>query len=153
MLESNGSGRYIDGRGDPVLAGLERKEIAAWADVFVGKSAARLAALSVARAARIRDGGSTRSLHPAKRKAVGDFVELRANTRQYIKDLMPDLEALDRMIESPLAINGALSLDDIRVLPLLRSVAAVKGLRFPRKVRDYFGSMMSRIHLCPRSDA
>ena len=73
-----------------------------------------------------------------KRKAYGDFVELRANTRRYIKELMPDLEELDRLIESPSAINGKLSRDDIRVLPLLRSAAVVKGLRFPHKVRDVF---------------
>jgi glutaredoxin 2 len=62
---------------------------------------------------------------------------------------MPGLEELDRLIEQPLAVNGTLSFDDIRVLPLLRSVAVVKGLRFPRKVRDYFESMMSRIGFQP----
>jgi len=40
-------------------------------------------------------------------------------------------------------------MDDIRVLPLLRSAAVVKGLRFPRKVRDYFVTMMSRIGYQP----
>jgi glutaredoxin 2 len=84
-----------------------------------------------------------------KRKVFGDFVELRANTRHHIDELMPELEELDRLIESPLAINGKLSLDDIRVLPLLRSAAIVKGLRFPRKVREYFESMMSRIGYQP----
>jgi len=43
--------------------------------------------------------------------------------------LMPDLEELDRLIDSPLAVNSILSLDDIRVLPLLRSAAVVKGLQ------------------------
>ena len=80
-----------------------------------------------------------------KRKAFGDFVELRANTRVYVKELMPDLEELDRLIESPTAVNGKLSRDDIRVLPLLRSAAVVKDLRFPRKVRDYFETMMQLI--------
>jgi glutaredoxin 2 len=84
-----------------------------------------------------------------KRKAFGDFVELRANTRHHIKELMPGLEELDCLIESPLGINGNLSLDDIRVLPLLRSIAVVKGLRLPRKVRDYFESMMSLIGYQP----
>jgi glutaredoxin 2 len=46
-------------------------------------------------------------------------------------------------------VNGALSLDDIRVLPLLRSAAVVKGLRFPPKVRDYFETMMERIGYAP----
>jgi len=62
---------------------------------------------------------------------------------------MPDLEELDRLIQSPRAINGKLSLDDIRVLPLLRSAAVVKGLRFPSKVRDYFETMMDHIGHAP----
>jgi glutaredoxin 2 len=53
------------------------------------------------------------------------------------------------LIESPLAINGRLSLDDIRVLPVLRSTAVVKGLRFPHKVREYFEAMMERIGYQP----
>jgi glutaredoxin 2 len=74
---------------------------------------------------------------------------LRAHTRQYISALMPDLQELDQLIESPVAINGKLSLDDVRVLPLLRSAAVVKGLRFPSKVRDYFDIMMSHIGYAP----
>jgi glutaredoxin 2 len=35
------------------------------------------------------------------------------------------------------------------VLPLLRSAAVVKGLSFPKRVRDYFESMMSRIGYAP----
>ena len=62
---------------------------------------------------------------------------------------MPELEALDRSIESPQAVNGTLSLDDIRVLPLLRAIAVVKGLRLPPKVRDYFETMMGRIGFEP----
>jgi glutaredoxin 2 len=46
-------------------------------------------------------------------------------------------------------VNGDLSLDDIRVLPLLRSAAVVRGLRFPPKVRDYFETMMHRIGYQP----
>jgi glutaredoxin 2 len=77
------------------------------------------------------------------------LVELRARTRELIEALMPNLEKLDGMIESASAVNGKLSLDDIRVLPLLRSAAVVKGLRFPHKVRDYFETMMSRIGYQP----
>jgi hypothetical protein len=47
---------------------------------------------------------------------------------------MPDLEELARLIESATA-NGKLSLDDVRVLPLLRSAAVVKGLRFAKGAR------------------
>jgi len=62
---------------------------------------------------------------------------------------MPELESLDRLIENPTAVNGKLSLDDILVLPLLRSAAVVKGLHFPRKVREYFETMMERVGYQP----
>ena len=55
---------------------------------------------------------------------------------------MPDLEELDCLIESPTAVNGKLSRDDIRVLPLLRSAAVVKDLKVSPQIRDYFETMM-----------
>ncbi|MDE2229652.1 MAG: glutaredoxin 2 [Alphaproteobacteria bacterium] len=150
MLESMDMVKYIDSRGDPLLTGPQRSEIAAWADRVVAKTAPltmpRYPLLDLPEFATI---AALDHYNLRKRKAFGDFVELRANTRRYIAELMPDLEELDRLIESPFAVNGAPSLDDIRVLPLLRSVAIVKGLRLPRKVRDYFESMMSRIGYQP----
>ena len=62
---------------------------------------------------------------------------------------MRDLETLNRLIETPTAVNGTISMDDIRVLPLLRSAAVVKGLRIPEKVRTYFETMMGRIGYQP----
>jgi glutaredoxin 2 len=58
---------------------------------------------------------------------------------------MPDLEELDRLIESPFAVNGKLSLDDIRVLPLLRSVAVVKRASLLRQGSGLLESTMSHI--------
>ncbi|HEV8028943.1 MAG TPA: glutaredoxin 2 [Stellaceae bacterium] len=146
MLESMDMVRYIDRRGEPILTGPERREIDAWAGEFAAKTAPltwpRYPLLGLPEFATV---AALDHYMLRKRKAIGDFVELRANTRQYVKALMPDLDALDRMIESPLAVNGTISYDDIRVLPLLRSAAVVAGLRFPRKVRDYFESMMSRL--------
>ncbi len=150
MLESMDMVRYVNGLGDPVLTGDERPEIAAWADRVVSKTAPltmpRYPLLGLPEFATV---AALDHYNLRKRKAFGDFVELRANTRRYIGELMPDLEELDRRIERPLAINGTLSLDDVRVLPLLRSAAVVKGLRLPRKVRDYFESMMSLIGYRP----
>jgi glutaredoxin 2 len=146
MLESMDMVAHVDGLGASVLTGPQRSEVAVWADRVVARTAPLtmprypLLGLPEFRTIAALDHYTFR-----KRKAFGDFVELRANTRRHIKALMPDLEELDRLIESPFAVNGKLSLDDIRVLPLLRSVAVVKGLRFPGKVRDYFESMMSRI--------
>jgi glutaredoxin 2 len=145
MLESMDMVKYIDGHGDPILAGPERMEIAAWADKFVTKTAPltmpRYPLLGLPEFATI---AALDHYNLRKRRAFGDFAELRANTRHHIKELIPDLEELDRLIESSFAVNGKLSLDDIRVLPLLRAAAVVKGVRFPQKVRDYFESMMSR---------
>ena len=150
MLESMDMVRYIDGQGEPILTGPERSEITEWAERFVTKSAPltmpRYPLLGLPEFATV---AALDHYHLRKRKAFGDFVELRANTRKYLSDLMPELEALDRSIESPQAVNGTLSLDDIRVLPLLRAIAVVKGLRLPRKVGDYFETMMSRIGFEP----
>jgi glutaredoxin 2 len=150
MLESMDMVRYVDAQGDPILTGSERPEITAWAERFVTKSAPltmpRYPLLGLPEFATV---AALDHYNLRKRKVFGDFVELRANTRRYMSELVPELEELDRLIESPIAVNGALSLDDIRVLPLLRSVAVVKGLRLPHKVRDYFESMMGRIGFEP----
>lgn len=146
MLESMDMVHYIDSLGEPILTGPERREISMWADKVLPK----LSPLTWPRypLLGLPEFGTAAALdhyNLRKRNAIGDFIELRANTRQHISALMPDLEELDQLIESPAAINGKLSLDDIRVLPLLRSAAVVKGLRFPKKVRDYFETMMSHI--------
>ncbi|MFZ0423876.1 MAG: GrxB family glutaredoxin [Xanthobacteraceae bacterium] len=150
MLESLDMVRYVDGHGEPMLTGRERGEVAAWADKVVAKTGPltmpRYPLLGLPEFATI---AALDHYRLRKRKAYGDFVELRANTREQIDALMPDLEELDSLIASPTAVNGELSLDDIRVLPLLRSAAVVKGLRFPRRVRDYFETMMQRIGYQP----
>jgi len=150
MLESMDMVAYVDGQGDPVLIGRKRPEVSAWSDRIVAKLAPltqpRYPLLGLPEFATIAalDHYTLR-----KRKTLGDFVELRANTRHYINALMPDLDALDRLIDSPSSINEELSLDDVRVLPLLRSAATVKGLRFPRKVHEYFETMMDRTGFQP----
>jgi len=150
MLESMDMVKYVESRGEPVLAGPERPEIAAWAETAASKTAPLtwprypLLGLPEFSTAAALDHYTMR-----KRKAMGDLVELRADTRRYIGELMPALDELDALIESPQAVNGTLSLDDVRVLPLLRSAAVVKDLRFPKKVRAYFESMMDRIGYKP----
>lgn len=150
MLESMDMVRYVETLGGPVLIGPERPEISAWAE----KVPTKLSPLTWPRypLLGLPEFGTVAALdhyNLRKRKVIGDFIELRANTRQYVNAFMPDLEELDQLIENPVAVNGTLSLDDIRVLPLLRSAAVVKGLRFPKKVRDYFETMMSRIGYAP----
>ncbi len=90
MLESMDMVKYVDGRGDPVLTGPERPEVTAWADHFVPK----IAPLTMPRypLLGLPEFGTVAALDHytlRKRKAFGDFVELRANTRRYISDVMP----------------------------------------------------------------
>ncbi len=150
MLESMDMVAYVDRFGAPVLVGPQRTELAAWVSATANKTAPltwpRYPLLGLPEFGTIaaHDHYVVR-----KQKALGDLVELRAKTREYVDALMPSLEALDQFIESPMAVNGELSLDDIRVLPLLRSAAVIKGLRFPARVRDYFETMMNHIGYTP----
>jgi glutaredoxin 2 len=146
MLESMDMVRYIDQLAGPVLIGPERPDIVVW-ETRVTPKAARLTQprYPLLGLPEFDSAAALDHYHLRKRRALGDLVELRANTRSYIAELMPDLEQLDRMVETPLAINGMLSLDDVRVLPVLRSLAVVKGLRFPQRLRDYFESMMALV--------
>jgi glutaredoxin 2 len=145
MLESMDMVSYVDGIGDRVLIGPECSKVTEWADKVVSKAPPlthpRYPLLGLLEFGTI---AALDHYNLRKRKALGDFVELRANTRHHINGLMPDLDELDRLIETPSAINGKLSFDDIRVRPLLRSLAVVKDLRFPNKVREYFETMMKR---------
>ena len=146
MLESMEMVKHIDGTGEPILTGPERPEIAAWAEQVVPKTGPlTMPRYPLLGLPEFVTQAALDHYTMRKRKSFGDFVELRAKTRQYLEELAPSLDALDRLIESPSAVNGMLSMDDIRVLPLLRSAGVVKGLRFPPKVRDYFETMMSRI--------
>ena len=150
MLESMDMVAHIDGTGEPILVGPQRSELAAWASATADKTAPltwpRYPLLDLPEFGTI---AAHDHFVVRKQKRLGDLVALRARTRELIEALMPNLEQLDGMIESPNAVNGKLSLDDIRVLPLLRSAAVVSGLRFPAKVRDYFETMMGRIGYRP----
>lgn len=143
MLESMDMVDYIDTQGDPILTGPERDEVAACAKRILAVSPyltmPRYPLLNLPEFATIaaHDHYMVRKL-----KVYEDFVGLRARTREFIDELMPHLESLDKLIESSTAINGALSRDDISVLPLLRSAAVVEGLRYPKRVRTYFETMM-----------
>src|SRR6478672_4475942 len=130
MLESMNMVHYVDSLGEPILTGPERHEINTWAEKVLPK----LSPLTWPRypLLGLPEFGTVAALdhyNLRKRKAIGDFVELRAHTREHINALMPDLEELDHLVES--------------------SVAVVKGLRFPKKVRDYFEMMMSHIGYVP----
>lgn len=127
MLESMAMVKYLESKGEPIFANNDRPEIAAIAERITPKLAPltqpRYPLLGLPEFATV---AALDHYTMRKRKALGDFVELRANTRPLIRELMPEIEALDALIKAPTAINGQLSLDDILILPLLRSAAVVK---------------------------
>ena len=91
MLESMDMVAFIDRHGDPHLTSPQRKEISAWADAVVERTVPltmpRYPLLGLPEFATIsaRDHFIAR-----KRKKLGDFVELRAKTREQIDAWMPD---------------------------------------------------------------
>lgn len=146
MLESWDMVEYIDSIGEPVLTGPEHPEIAAIADrmldvtPFLTMPRYPLLPLPEFQTVAARDHFVVR-----KRENYPDMELLRSKTREYLSQLAPILEDLAQRIAEPSAINGTLSRDDIRILPLLRSVAVVEGLEFPAAVEAYFKSMMRTI--------
>ena len=145
MLESWDMVAYLDAMGSPVLTGPERPVIADLADRILSITPSLtmprypLLPLAEFRTVAARDHFIVR-----KRDAYPDMPSLRSKTRAFLDDLAPVLEDLAAEIASPDAINGTLSRDDVRILPLLRSAAVVEGLRFPPVVDAYFQTMMER---------
>lgn len=150
MLESMDMVKYIDGIGEPIFIGPQRPEIAAWSD----RAAERASLLTWPRypllgLPEFSTATALDHYERRKRKAIGDFDELHARAHMLLGELDSSLDQLDRLIESPQAVNGTLSLDDVRILPLLRSAAVVKEIRFPKNVRAYFETMMAGIGYRP----
>src|SRR6202051_3870914 len=114
MLESMDMVAHIDTLGDPVLTGPQRGEVSAWADGVTSKTLLltwpRYPLLG------LPEFGTVAALDHyivRKRKRLGDFVELRAKTREQIDALMPELEVRDRLFEGPPAGTGKPCVADI----------------------------------------
>lgn len=150
MLESMDMVDHIEKMREPVLTGPERPEISGLCErvlkITPYLTMPRYPLLGLPEMATIaaHDHYLVRKL-----EVYGDFVALRARTREFVGELEPVLEDLDGAIKSREAVNGTLSKDDIRLLPLLRSAAVVQGLKFPEKVQAYFDTMMARTGFKP----
>lgn len=150
MLESMDMVDLIEGMGEPIYVGPERPEMAELAQRLVSKTPPltmpRYPLLGLPEFATPagRDHYVTR-----KEKALGSFASHLERSGDYIAEVEPVLEDLDAEIKSEDAVNGVLSKDDVRILPLLRSAAVVSGLEFPPKVRSYFTTMMNKTGFAP----
>ena len=150
MLESWAMVDHIESIGGPMLTGPERPEIAALAarllDITPNLTMPRYPLLPLA---EFRTQAARAHFIERKRAAYPDMAGLRARTPDFLAELMPELEVLAGQIEAPEAINGTLSRDDLRIVPLLRSVRVVEGLEMPGPVDAYFQAMMGRVGARP----
>jgi glutaredoxin 2 len=102
MLESMDMVSYVDAIGKRVLTGPERGEVAAWTDRVVAKTAPltmpRYPLLGLPEFATV---AALDHYNLRKRKAFGDFIELRANTRHHLNELAPILRNLTDWSKAP----------------------------------------------------
>lgn len=73
--------------------------------------------------------------------------ELREHSAGWIKNVNDDLRKLDKLIVKPNAVSGELSLDDIHLFPLLRSLSLVAGIEYPSPVADYRDNMAKQTQI------
>ncbi|NBI39926.1 glutaredoxin 2 [[Haemophilus] felis] len=143
MPESLDIVRYVDQHyGEPVLFDAVRPEMEAWIKEVMSYYnfllMPRFIKLPVAEFAT----EAALSYFIAKKTAyVGDFAEHLANTESYLARLHQDLATLEKLIVSPKAASGKLSMEDILLYPVLRNLTCVKGVVFPEKVADYVATM------------
>jgi glutaredoxin 2 len=130
---------YVDNLNEsPVLVGPRDPLIAQWisatTDDLYRLAMPRWAAsdmeefsTSVARASFTRN----------KEMVIGSFKDRLAESSDYLAFLNGRLPALESLIISPDAVNGALSEDDIHLFATLRAMSIVRGIIYPSKVDSY----------------
>lgn len=82
-----------------------------------------------------------------KQAQIGDFQDHLQHSDGLVKKISQDLRALDKLIKQPNACNGELSLDDIHLFPLLRSLSIVKGVNYPPRVQAYRDNMAKQTQI------
>lgn len=80
-----------------------------------------------------------------KEAMIGSFKDRLAESGDHIATLNRLLPALDAMIQSPEAVNGELSQDDIHLFATLRAMSIVKGIAYPPQVDAYRRRMAERM--------
>ncbi|MRS88752.1 glutaredoxin 2 [Enterobacteriaceae bacterium RIT714] len=85
-----------------------------------------------------------------KKEAVfGSFSRLLAETETMVTEINAKLEILDGLLVRQERVIGHVSLTDIRLFPLLRSLSIVKGISWPPRVQEWMEEMAvkSRVNL------
>ncbi|OSN01492.1 glutaredoxin 2 [Lonsdalea populi] len=139
MPESLDIVEYIDAYdGKPLLTGPNNPAIEAW----IRKVSGYISRLLIPRFSRAPfeefATPSARDYFIAKKEVmIGDFEDQFGHSTGLIKNISSDLKKLEPLIVQPNACNGELSLDDLHLFPILRSLTIVSGVSVPSKVADY----------------
>ncbi|QEH95307.1 glutaredoxin 2 [Gluconobacter thailandicus] len=138
MPESMDIVSHIDGIGEPLLTGPVRSEIAHW--LKAGSRATYRLFLPRAVCTPLPEFATTSAragFIRRKEESTGPFWEILADGSKEIAELNALLEKLAPLIQSPEAVNGTLSTDDIHLFAQLHSMSLIKGLRYPLEVEAY----------------
>ena len=76
-----------------------------------------------------------------KKAVFGRFDTLLEQTPELLVEVTQWLNELDALIQSPEAVNGVLSMDDIELFPVLRQLSLVEGVKYPERVEAYRQAM------------
>lgn len=76
-----------------------------------------------------------------KKAVFGRFDTLLEQTPELLVEVTQWLNELDELIQSPEAVNGVLSMDDIELFPVLRQLSLVEGVKYPERVEAYRQAM------------
>ncbi|MBK5072037.1 glutaredoxin 2 [Budviciaceae bacterium CWB-B4] len=146
MPESMDIVHYVDETfGTPALTGKTNPAIADW----LKQVSPYLNKLLIPRYAQadfceFRTPSARQYFSHKKEAMIGNFAEALTQTPELVKQLEQDLAQLEKLIQSPGACNGELSVDDIHLFPSIRGISIVKGVKYPPKV-DAYRKEMSKI--------
>ena len=82
-----------------------------------------------------------------KTETIGDFNEALVNTPTLKTEMEQALDKLAPLIQSPHAVRGVLSYEDIDLFGRLRGLTLIKNLRIPAKIRVYIDLMAKAGHV------
>ncbi|CAO97096.1 glutaredoxin 2 [Erwinia tasmaniensis] len=149
MAESLDIVHYVDASDrQPLLTGSTHAAISDWLR-HISSYVNKLLIPRVAEApfAEFATPEARRYFKNKKQGVYGDFAELKEHSPGLIKNVNDDLRKLDRLIVQSNAVNGELSLDDIHLFPLLRSLSLVAGIEYPTRVADYRDNMAKQTQI------
>ncbi len=149
MPESLDIVQYIDkSDGEPLLTGKTNPAITDWLRHINGYlNKLLLPRIASAPFAEFATPEARRYFRDKKQAKAGSFEDLKQHSEGFIKNINDDLRKLDKLILKPNAVNGELSLDDIHLFPVLRSLTLVAGVEYPSRVADYRDNMAKQTQI------